>query len=262
MLSFGFAMLLLILGYVMILALGIHGVKTLFISLGAKNRLPIDISHLQTQPPTKLQAAIYVLLNLGFSRLGESSTNIFGSQGKSWIFISPDKSTTAELVVAAPILLSFTTIYNDTAVVETGFPVGERIETPYYKSHTIKSSIEKAYNHQVQQMTNSTKAHGAPCRIENMHDYLYWDVVYRKEHVLRKFSRLLWTGVLYILLLGCGVLSTLIVTGFFIQGDDLTIEGLYNYLMLLFNTITPIAFISSIIAVISTWSSNRETKPA
>ena len=181
MVSFVIKTILLALGYFILIQHGRLGFKLLSVSLGVKNRRPKDISHLQPEPPTIFQEAITALLALGFTRLGESGVNVNGTQVNTWVFVSLDKLTTAEVVVAAPMLVGFSTAYKDTSVVETNFPVGESIETPLFISHTIKSSIEKAYNHQNQLVMKFSKTHGAPLSIESMQEYLRLDVVYRKN---------------------------------------------------------------------------------
>jgi hypothetical protein len=261
-----FTTLLLVLGYYFLFQLGLYGVKILTNALGAKNRRPIDVSYLRLTPPANFDKTINTLSDLGFIRLGEASVSINGSQTNAWLFVSTDKLITAEVIVSAPIFISFTTIYNNTSVVETSFPVGETIETPFFISHTIKSSIEKAYFHQKQQILNFSNVHGSPCNIENMHDYLRWDVVYRENHVSRKFRRFTLSGIVYILLLGYGVISALIVIGFYIVfdglGGSLTLAKIYSYLTTLFFIITPSVLIGAITLFVSTWSRDAEAKPA
>jgi hypothetical protein len=256
-----FIIIILIAIYVVLLAQGKIGIDILLISFGAKKRRPVNISHLQIPPSAKLQATITTLTNLGFYRLGEIRLRIVGvGSFESWIFISSDNLTHTGLTEAMANLVVFETVYKDHAVVETGFPMGENIERPNFRSHTITVGIEDAYTHHVQQITEFIKAHGIPRRIENMNDYLYWDASYRKLYVRRKFSRDTWFALMMVLASGYGLITTLLMAGFWLQWDNLTITRLHSHLVLLAKMVAPAAIVAQLIPFIALWSSRRESK--
>jgi hypothetical protein len=253
---------LLFLMYSVLIIQGRTGIDVFFIMLGAKQRRPIDISHLQIIPSNKLQSTIDKLSKLGFISLGQVRVNIRGVQSADgWVFISPDKLTHAEATEVMIDLVIFTTVYFDNAVIETGFPTGERIETDTFRSHTITSDVEKAYHHHTQQIEDFNKLHGIPRKTETMHDYLYWDIMYREKYIWKKSSRHIWISSVKILAFVYSFVVTLIFVSSWLQLDT-AIAQLDQQLLLLMKIIAPAVLIAVISPYIALWSGHREMKPA
>jgi hypothetical protein len=262
MISFVIVIFLLILAYLILVIQGRVGIIILRISSGTKKRRPENISHLQLPPPAELQTRIDILSKLGFSRLGETRIEIPSvKSSNSWVFVSSDKTIQTDLGETVPDMVIFNTTYNDKAVVETGFPFGENIETPYFRSHTIISSIENAYLHQVQQVEGFIKKHGIPRRIETMNDYLYWDVIYRERYSGLKMRRNTLLGILNILSFGYGIVSLIIATVLILSHRDNSATT-YDYLLFLLIAIAPASLISLSTSFIVLFSIRQETKPA
>jgi hypothetical protein len=262
MISFVIVIFLLILAYLILFIQGRVGIIILRISSGTKKRRPENISHLQLPPPAELQTRIDILSKLGFSRLGETRIEIPSvKSSNSWVFVSSDKTIQTDLGETVPDMVIFNTTYNDKAVVETGFPFGENIETPYFRSHTIISSIENAYLHQVQQVEGFIKKHGIPRRIETMNDYLYWDVIYRERYSGLKMRRNTLLGILNILSFGYGIVSLIIATVLILSHRDNSATT-YDYLLFLLIAIAPASLISLSTSFIVLFSIRQETKPA
>lgn len=258
MVDFLFMMFVLIFMYVTLLLQGWSGINILVITLGAKKRRPINISHLQVSTSTELQSTIDALLKLGFTLLGQVRVNIPGVQaGDSRVFVSSDKLTHAEVTEVMADMVGFTTVYADHAVVETSFPMGERIDTPTFRSHTISSDIERAYLYHLQQVADFSKPHGIPRRLESMNDYLYWDIVYRERYVWQKFRRNFWMGVIKVLALIYVLVATGIVLGSGAPHDRMTP---YTQLFPLLNLITPVALVTYVLPFLARWASRREMK--
>jgi hypothetical protein len=248
---------LLIAAYFIFLVKGIAGINSLIIALGVAKRRPIDISHLSIQPSIKLQSTMDHLVKLGFSQVGIIRVKISSIQNlDAWILISLDRAVQAELTEITPNAAGFTTVYDDHAFLETGFPYGENIEWPDYRSHTIASNIEDAYHHQVQQMDVFNKKHGVPHKIETISDYLFWDAEFRQRFARKKMSRLMWYGVLGIVALGYGGIFALGTLGYsLLRGIDLR-TGLSFLLM----AIAPIAFICVLSTFYELWSDMIKAK--
>ncbi len=180
---------------------GWYAWRAIRIYAGIDGRRPDDISHLAPPPPPELQPAVAALQGLGFRRLGETSTPlpIRLRQATSWLFVDADGTTHAE---AAPMgklaVVGLVTAYGDEAAVETLCPIGERIDDPDYRSHTVTASIEAAYRHHAKQAADFATAHGAPRRIENMGDALQWDAVFRRRYARRRGHRLYLANLAYL----------------------------------------------------------------
>ena len=254
---------LLIVAYLILFIQGRNGIVILLISLGEKKRRLENISHLKLYPPDKLQATIDTLTKLGFSRLGETRIKISGVKTlDSWVFVSSDKFTTTDLGETIPNLVFFNSAFIDNAMVETGFPYGENIETPHFRSRVITSNIEDAYIHQTKQIEDFSKKHGAPRRIETMNDYLYWDIIFREQYSWLKFRRNTLIGIINIISLGYSIVSLLIVIGFLLSPrNNLTTTHYYKNLLFLLIAIAPAVLISLSTPFIAFFSMRQETKP-
>ncbi len=261
--SFSGTIISLFLSFAVLFILGLHGVQLLLVTLGARKRRPIDISHLQLRPSDKLLTTVGILWKLGFERLGEARTKIGHQSLDAWVFVSADKSIVAELTDLRPKAVAFTTVYSDEAVVETSFPSGEKIETPYYRSHTITTSIEEAHSHQIKQSTEFGAKHGIPQKVETVKDYLYWDTVFREKYAWRKMGRFTWFGIGSILCSGYGVVTTLVITGrLLLDSSTWTAEWLYYDLLSLSKAIAPVVPIAMILFAIELLSNVRKSTPA
>lgn len=181
-----------------LLRTGWYAWRAISINAGIDRRRPDDISHLGLPPPPELQPTVAALPALGFRRLGETSTPlpIGPRQATSWLFVDAGNTTTVEAVpVGKPPMVGFQTVYADEAVVETIYPMGERIDDPHYRSHTVTASIEAAYRHHAKQAADFATAHGAPQRIESMADAMHWDAVFRRRYARRRGRRLYLTNL-------------------------------------------------------------------
>ena len=242
---------------------GKAGMATLSISFGAKKRRTVDISDQLSPLQPEWKPAVDTLSTLGFSRLGEVQVKIPGGQtAKSRMFISADKKVFAELTETESNIVVFTSVFPDDAVVETGFPVGENIETAGFRSHTITTDLEKACLHQVQQVEAFGKVHGVPRKINNMQEYLVWDAMYRKRYVSRKMRRHTWLGFLEVLALGYGFTALLVALFYWLGSDKSTIEPLIIILFLLLIALAPAAITAFMIPYIGDRGSRREAKSA
>jgi hypothetical protein len=183
---------------VVLLFSGATGAVSIYVYLTVRNRRSEDASVEQIEPLAPAQPLVAALTGLGFRRLGEARTRLAlpGGTGIAWVLVDPEGTTQAE-VVASPPLLALTSVYADEAVVETGYPLGEQIDTPSFRSHTVAGSVEAAYRHHLEQAADFGAAHGAPQRIASMAGYFRWDRSYRLHHAQRKMRRLfLVNGVL------------------------------------------------------------------
>jgi len=170
-----------------ILKIGWRGWVNIFLTLGAKNRQPVDISHLSVPPLPGDQKNIAALKSLGFRRLGEVQINSpFRPPLTGWVFAHVENHVQAE---TAGRRVGFSTHFQEKTLLVTDFPNGEHIEDRNYQSHTITTSVEDAYRYHLQQIEKFSRKHGPPHPIRTMTDYLHWEVVGRKNYALRKLSR-------------------------------------------------------------------------
>jgi hypothetical protein len=247
--------------YMMIWRAGVHSFRMLLISFGASKRRGLDISKLKPVPPDNLRPNITALENLGFRRLGETQTELptFSSPIRSWIFISSDGLTYAGVAEVQPKRfnwIQFSTVYSDNAALETDFPIGEKINTPTLRSHTITTDIEKAYQHHIQQITDFGKIHSHPRIIKNMEDYHEWDGLYCKRRLLRMDLG----NLTQFISLVYSIVITLAVIILYIYLYILTGDGPYNLIISLFLAIAPAIFITYVSARTMVSMSRRESK--
>jgi hypothetical protein len=252
-------LILLTILYLILYNRGKAGFVTLLISFGAGKRRSEDISGQELPVPPELKHAVDALDKLGFSRLGEVQVKIPGGRSaESRIFISKDKRVFAELTESRIVL--FTTVFPDDGVVETGVPVGENFTTRNFRSHTITTDIEQAYNHQLQQIKGFRKPHGVPRKITTMPDYLAWDGMYRKKHVSRKMRRHTWLGFLQTAALGYGIIATLTAVIYWLGSEKSTIEPMLFIALVLIAALTPVAIAAFFLPFIGDWGSRRGTR--
>ncbi|MBN1812988.1 MAG: hypothetical protein JXA14_14225 [Anaerolineae bacterium] len=190
--------------------LGWHGWRIVRICLGASKLRPVDITHLRTPPSPQTKPIIEALAELSFKRLGEIRTTLAvdRSSGITWILTNPQATVVAEVVEGNPdAMLLFSTTYADEAVVETEYPGGEQIKTASFRSHTIATSVQDAYEYQLEQVAEFSEQHGVPYRIGQMSTFLDFDAVYRLRHARRKMRRHLWMGIVHLAALGSSLVT-------------------------------------------------------
>ncbi len=170
------------------------GSISIYASIG--RRRPDDISHLGLPPPPELQPTVAALQALGFRRLGETKTPlpITPRQATRWVLVDASNTTEAEAEAEGKSsLIRFLTAYADEAMVETFYPMGECIDEPDYRSHTVTASVEAAYRHHAKQAadfaTTHGATHGAPQHIESLADSMHWGAVCRHRYARRRGRR-------------------------------------------------------------------------
>lgn len=259
MIYFFIELLFLVVLFLVLWNRGKAGWITLMISFGAGKRRSEDVSERKSLIPPELSPMVETLSRIGFTRLGEVQVKIPGRQTMgSRILISTDKTVFAELTETQ--IVVFTTVFADDAVVETGFPVGERIQTRNFRSHTITTDLEAAYRHQLQQVEVFSKTHGVPRRIETMQDYLAWDAMYRKHYVSRKMRRHTWLALLQVWTLVCGILALLLAIFYWLGTDMSTIEPLIVIPIYLIIVLIPVTIVSFVLPYIGYYGDRRGSK--
>jgi hypothetical protein len=172
---------------------------------GSNTRLSQDVSYRNLAIPAEALGAAQQLMALGFTRLGETETRLPATSGSAilWHFRSADKTMTVELVGQPGIgaQLVFYSVFADGSVVETGYPLGETINDQRFHSHRITTSVEDAYQHQLDQVMAWQPAHGSPQRTEDMGDLLRWEGIYRANFGKHKLMSLFVRSYLRPLLL-------------------------------------------------------------
>lgn len=206
-------------GLVMVLAgfgslltayLGWHGWRTVRVCKGVPKHRPVDITHQRIPPSSQTKPIIEALYELNFKRLGETLVKLEKSSGTTWILTNPQATVVAEVVEGTPgAMLLFSTTYADEAVVETGYPTGEHIETASFCSRTIATSVQDAYKYQMEQIAEFSSRHGVPRQIGQMSTYLDLDASYRLHHGMRKMRRHLWQGIVHLAALGSSLVTLL-----------------------------------------------------
>jgi len=170
-----------------ILKIGWKGWINILMSLGAKYRKPIDISHLLNPPPPITHKNIEALKLLGFRRLGEAQIKSpFNPPVTVWVFTHLETQIQAEVALKR---VAFSTYFQEKTLLVTDFPNGEHIEIPSYQSHTIITGVDHAYKYHLQQTAKFSQKYGQSHPIRNMVDYLKWEAVGRKYYATRKLMR-------------------------------------------------------------------------
>jgi hypothetical protein len=233
---------------------GWSGFKKVLNYAGVSKRRAEDISHEGISPSSTLEPVVDLLISLGFTCLGETVTYLplVPSGGIKWLFLDESGTTCADIVevgdVDAKPMLAFWTTFNDTATVETGYPAGERIDTPDFRSHTIPSSVEDAYQHHLQQVTDFGTYHGAPIQIRNMDDCLQQDAVYYERHARRELRRLFLAslvnaiGCIYALCVSIAVVVSVQ------HSEVLTLQLLWDKLLQLTILLTPAVVVTLLVS--------------
>ncbi|HET9910674.1 MAG TPA: hypothetical protein VFQ13_02230 [Anaerolineales bacterium] len=210
-----------------ILKIGWRGWVNIFLTLGAKNRQPVDVSHLLIPPPAADQKNIEELKSLGFRRLGEAEVKSpFRPPLHVWVFAHVENRIQAE---AAGRRVGFSTYFQEKTLVVTDFPNGEHIEDRNYQSHTIVTSISDAYHYHLQQIEKFSRKCGPPHPVQTMNDYLRWEVVGRKNYAMRKLSRWITSNLVRLVAFVYGCL-VLILTPIFFEPPDFPLIAKLGFL--------------------------------
>jgi hypothetical protein len=241
---------------------GATGSLGLLIYLGVPKRRPTDASNLNLSPPSNTQATVGKLIELGFRRLGETYTQmpLAMSPGPTWIFVDQNMTTQAEIVEITPGTF-FTTVFEDGAVVETGFPQGEDITRVDFISQTVTTSVEDAYKLHSQNVVDFKLFHGAPQPIQTMSDYLVWDKIYRTRHAQRKMRRVFYSDLTQVLALAYGIIVSLAVWQLSLHHAPVP-EWVTDWDRGLFLLLSPAFFVSVLSILIGLLGSRRNRKLA
>lgn len=186
------------------------GWRALRIYLGVRKR-ECTISDQPVPPTPSVQPIVARLAALGFQRVGETATQLPGRTrpGITWVLADADGQIHAEVVEHGPgALTCFTSTYGDDAVVETGYPLGEHIESADFRSYAVRDSLEAAYRHQQAQAADFAVRHGTPRRLHDLAEYLTWGGFYRQHYAPRKLRRFFWLGLLRLGAFAYGLLAT------------------------------------------------------
>jgi hypothetical protein len=249
-----------------LMANGWFGFRAILIYAGVSRRRAKDISHKEISPPPVLETAVASLTSLGFTRLGETSTQVplVPLPGLTWVFLDRNRTTCADVVMEGDVdtkpMVVFWTAFNDTATVETGYPTGERIKAPDFWSHTIPSSVKDAYQYHLQQVADFGAYHGSPIRFRSMDDYLQQGAIYRELHARRKTRRLFLdnlvnaTGCIYALWAPVAVVISMR------HSETLTLQLLWDKLFRLTVLLTPAFVITFVVSQVSIWTGRKRSK--
>jgi hypothetical protein len=200
-----------------ILKIGWKGWVNILLTLGAKNRQPVDVSHLLIPPPAADQKNIEELKSLGFRRLGEAEVKSpFRPPLHGWVFAHVENRVQAE---AAGRRVGFSTYFQEKTLLVTDYPNGEHIEDRNYQSHTIVTSLPDAYHYHLQQIEKFSQKYGPPHPIRTMTDYLRWEVVGRKNYAMRKLSRWVTSNIVRLVAFVYGSLVFILMPMFFEPPD-------------------------------------------
>ena len=187
-----------------ILKVGWNGWVNILMSLGAKYRKPVDVSHLLLPPPPICQENIDALKAIGFRRLGEAQIKSpFKPPITVWVFFHIETQIQAETAWKR---VGFSTYFRDKTLVVTDFPNGERIDMPNYQSHTIKTSVADAYEYHLRQVAKFGQKYGNPHPIRNMSEYQRWEAVGRKHYGTIKLMRWIRADIVRLITFVYGIL--------------------------------------------------------
>jgi hypothetical protein len=242
------------------------GHKGVLIYAGVSRRRAEDISHKEISPSPTLEPVVDLLISLGFTRLGETITYLpLASLGSiTWLFLDKNRTTCVDVVQAGDVdvkpMLAFWTTFNDAASVETGYPTGERIDTPDFRSHTVPSGVKDAYRHHLRQVADFGTYHSTPIQFRSMDDYLQQSATYREHHAQRKLRRLFLDNLVNVI--GCiYALCASIAVGVSMQHSEaLTLQLLFDKLLQLTMLLTPAVVVTFVISRVSVWVGRKRSR--
>ena len=102
-----------------------------------------------------------------------------------WIFVSLDKEIYAEILFNTglrPVMVGFSTVFPDQAMISTRYPFGENVATPHFMSRFASQSIENAWNYHRQQVSNWKALHGTPLLIRSTKDVMNASEVWKSRY--------------------------------------------------------------------------------
>jgi hypothetical protein len=157
--------------------------KALRMYWGSPRSTTSNASHKGLVPPRAARSLIAGLKALGFHRLGETQVQTAGAKEPvtGWLFGSSEGVVFAELAGSLP-LVGLTTMFHDGAVVQTLYPIGERISAPDYVCRVVPGSLKAAYKYHLRQVQTFGAGRGRPRLVEDMDHYLDVASVYRARH--------------------------------------------------------------------------------
>lgn len=168
-----------------------------FIQAGEKLR-DEDISHEKPHPTPFIAEIVEHLNTLGFVRLGEIRTPLARRTTTiSWVFVSPDHSTIAEVVSlnrGKTNFIEFNTAFADNAFLQTTFPIGEDTDFPQLRTRYSRVSVLEAYQQHLKERSNMERAHGSAHSIGSISECLKWNAYFREHYLRTRFQRslLIW----------------------------------------------------------------------
>lgn len=252
--------------FFLLMANGWARFKAILIYAGVSRRRAEDISHKEISPSPTLEPLVASLIPLGFTRLGETVTYmpLTPFPGITWLFLDENGTTCADIVEIGDVdpkpMVAFWTMFNDTAAAETGYPTGERIDTPDFRSHTIPDSVQDAYQQHLRQVADFGIYHGSPIRFKSMNDYLQQSAIYREHHARRKMRRLFLDNLVNVM--GCvyALGASVAVVVSMQHSEALTLQLLFDKLLRLTMLLAPAVVIVFGVSQVSVWVGRKSSK--
>ncbi len=142
-----------------------------------------DASRLGIAPPADARPLMADLNALGFHHMGKTQVQTPFAQEPltCWLFGHPGGAIFAELAGPLP-MVSLTTMFENETVVQTLYPVGEKVNAPDYVCRAIPGSLETAHRHHLRQVQELSARHGQPRLVKDMRHYLDVASIYRARH--------------------------------------------------------------------------------
>jgi hypothetical protein len=196
---------------VMLLGTGLlQYIRSTRVTTGAPTRRPRDASKEGHLPESAAsQNVVAQLEKMGFTRMGETGETIPGhGEGFTWLLGNPDRTITVEVVDRQDGLCQFTTVFEDQAVIETSYPIGEHINKPNYYSRKNTTGLPQTYKAHVEEAKALIPQHGRPKSTPSIAAILEWDEIYRERYVRYKITN---RNSRRSLLISIGIIIVLIV---------------------------------------------------
>jgi hypothetical protein len=179
----------------------------------------------------------------------------------TWLFLDENGTTCADVIETDDVdrepRLAFWTTFSDTAAVETRYPVGERIDTPDFRSHTISSDVQDAYQHHLRQVADFGTHHGAPIQIKNMDDCLQQDMIYHENHAQRESRRPFLACLLYVTACIYALGASIAVGVSMRHIEALTLQLVCDKLLQLTVLLAPAFVVTLLVSLVSVWRDAR-----
>lgn len=174
------------------------------------------------------------LAKLGFQGLGRLEIKLFWRRQYNvcWYYVDADATTCANVSSykseQSTLIIGFVSWFPDNALIETLYPIGERILEPNYISQFVKSDLEAGYRQHQQRIQEWSEQHGTPIVIHDVKQLIPLDQVEIKLHRRRRYRRLssILIGLMGFSLMGIVVLISVLNT----QTND--IMGYFEELLL------------------------------